>query len=91
MTREDIDNIRSNSALMTKISEKISQLERVIKDRGETFTRIKEMSNLRAEYKLLDTAETRKRLLAVGTKVYRTDQIGAVQVSGENVEAYVKK
>ena len=35
--------------------------------------------------------ETRKRLLAVGTKVYRTDQIGAVQVSGENVEAYLKK
>ena len=72
MTREDIDNIRSNSALMTKIAEKISQLERVIKDRGETFTRTKEISELRSEYKLLDTAETRQRLFDLLQTVHLT-------------------
>ena len=63
MTREEVDTIRSNAQLLNVIAEKITQLERVIADRGETFSRAKYLKELKTEYKMIDTAENRKTFL----------------------------
>ena len=65
ITLEELDRVRENAVLMENIAEKIAQLERIIKDRGENFARTKEMQNLKTSYKILDENELRQRALRV--------------------------
>ena len=65
ITRKELDRVRENAILMGNIAEKIAQLERVIKDRGENFARKKELQDLKLSYKILDEDELRKKALEV--------------------------
>ena len=65
ITREELDRVRENAVLMGYIAEKIARLERIIKDRGESFARTKEMQDLKLSYKILDENELRQRAVRV--------------------------
>ena len=65
MTRTEIDTVRTNSVLMENIAEKITMLEHIISLRGETFSRKKELADLKATYALIDSDNARNELKAI--------------------------